>query len=177
MSLVARTSGDAAALAPALRRAIREIDPGVAVADVRTMAEVAGQSLWKQRLFGGMFASFGLVALLLAVTGVYAMMAYAVAQRIHEIGVRMALGARTGQVLRMVVGQGLTIAAVGVGIGLAGAFAVTRLMAGLLEGVSPSDPLTFALVALLLASVAVLASWLPARRAARVDPMIALRSE
>jgi len=91
--------------------------------------------------------------------------------------VRMALGARTGQVLRMVVGQGLTIAAVGVGIGLAGALAVTRLMAGLLEGVSPSDPLTFALVALLLASVAVLASWLPARRAARVDPMIALRSE
>ncbi|HEY0154184.1 MAG TPA: ABC transporter permease [Longimicrobium sp.] len=177
MALVARTPGDAAALAPALRRAIREIDPGVAVADVHTMAEVAGQSLWKQRLFGGMFASFGFVALLLAVTGVYAMMAYAVAQRIHEIGVRMALGARTGQVLRMVVGQGLTIAAIGVGIGLAGALAVTRLMAGLLEGVSPSDPLTFALVALLLASVAVLASWLPARRAARVDPMIALRSE
>jgi len=104
-------------------------------------------------------------------------MAYAVAQRIHEIGVRMALGARTGQVLRMVVGQGLSIAAIGVGIGLAGAFAVTRLMAGLLEGVSPSDPLTFALVALLLASVAVLASWIPARRAARVDPMVALRSE
>jgi ABC-type antimicrobial peptide transport system permease subunit len=124
-----------------------------------------------------MFASFGFVALLLAVTGVYAMMAYAVAQRIHEIGVRMALGARAGQVLLMVVGQGLTIAAIGVGLGLAGAFAVTRLMAGLLEGVSPSDPLTFALVALLLASVAVLASWLPARRAARVDPMIALRSE
>jgi ABC-type antimicrobial peptide transport system permease subunit len=124
-----------------------------------------------------MFASFGFVALLLAVTGVYAMMAYAVAQRIHEIGVRMALGARTGQVLRMVVGQGLSIAAIGVGIGLAGAFAVTRLMAGLLEGVSPSDPLTFALVALLLASVAVLASWIPARRAARVDPMVALRSE
>ncbi|HLL85326.1 MAG TPA: FtsX-like permease family protein, partial [Longimicrobium sp.] len=142
-----------------------------------TMAEVASQSLWRQRLFGGMFASFGFVALLLAVTGVYAMMAYAVAQRIHEIGVRMALGARTGQVLRMVVGQGLSIAAIGVGIGLAGAFAVTRLMAGLLEGVSPSDPLTFALVALLLASVAVLASWIPARRAARVDPMVALRSE
>jgi putative ABC transport system permease protein len=177
MSLVARTPGDAAALAPALRRAIREIDPGVAVADVHTMAEVASQSLWRQRLFGGMFASFGFVALLLAVTGVYAMMAYAVAQRIHEIGVRMALGARTGQVLRMVVGQGLTIAAIGVGIGLAGALAVTRLMAGLLEGVSPGDPLTFALVALLLASVAVLASWIPARRAARVDPMIALRSE
>jgi ABC-type antimicrobial peptide transport system permease subunit len=177
MSLVARTPGDPAALAPALRRAIREIDPGAAVANVHTLEEVARQSLWHQRLFGGMFASFGLVALLLAVTGVYAMMAYAVAQRIHEIGVRMALGARTGQVQRMVVGQGLTIAAAGVGIGLAGALAVTRLMGGLLEGVSPSDPLTFALVALLLASVAVLASWIPARRAARVDPMVALRSE
>jgi putative ABC transport system permease protein len=177
MVLVARTPGDAAALVPALRAAIRGVDPGAALAGVETLSGLADRSLWQQRLFGGMFTSFGAIALLLAVIGVYAMMAYAVSQRTHEIGVRMALGAHARQVLAMVVGQGLAIAALGVGIGLAGAFAVSRLMEGMLAGVSPGDPLTFASVALLLGAVAVAASWLPAHRAARVEPAVALRAE
>jgi ABC-type antimicrobial peptide transport system permease subunit len=145
--------------------------------DLNTLGELATRSLWQQRLFSGMFTSFALIALLLAVTGVYAMMAYAVSQRTHEIGVRMALGARAAGVTKMVVGQGMAIAALGVAIGLAGAFAATRVMGGMLAGVSPDDPLSFGLVAGILAGVALLASWLPARRAARVDPMVALRSE
>ncbi len=176
VSLVVRTAGDPAGVARAVREAVRAADPTVPV-ELDTMGELASRSLWQQRLFGGMFTSFALIALLLAVTGVYAMMAYAVSQRTHEIGVRMALGARAEGVLRMVVGQGLATAALGVGLGLAGAFAVTRVMSGMLAGVTPGDPLSFALVAALLGGVALLASYLPARRAARVDPMVALRSE
>ncbi|HEX8359046.1 MAG TPA: ABC transporter permease [Longimicrobium sp.] len=176
VSLVVRTSGDPAGVAKAVRESVRSIDPTVPV-ELNTMGELASRSLWQQRLFGGMFTSFALIALLLAVTGVYAMMAYAVSQRTHEIGVRMALGARAEGVLRMIVGQGLATAALGVGLGLAGAFAVTRVMAGMLSGVTPGDPLSFALVAAILGGVALLASYIPARRAARVDPMVALRSE
>ena len=176
VSLVVRTAGDPAGAAGAVREIVRAIDPTVPV-KLNTMGELASRSLWQQRLFGGMFTSFALIALLLAVTGVYAMMAYAVSQRTHEIGVRMALGARAEGVLRMVVGQGLATASLGVGLGLAGAFAVTRVMAGMLSGVSPGDPLSFGLVAAILGGVALLASYLPARRAARVDPMVALRSE
>jgi predicted permease len=176
MALVVRTAGDPAGVAPAVRQAVRAIDPTVPM-ELNTLGELATRSLWQQRLFSGMFTSFALIALLLAVTGVYAMMAYAVSQRTHEIGVRMALGARAAGVTKMVVGQGVTIAALGVAIGLAGAFAATRVMGGMLAGVSPGDPLSFGLVAGILGGVALLASWLPARRAARVDPMVALRSE
>jgi predicted permease len=176
VSLVVRTAGDPAGVAKAVRESVRSIDPTVPV-ELNTMGELASRSLWQQRLFGGMFTSFALIALLLAVTGVYAMMAYAVSQRTHEIGVRMALGARAEGVLRMVVGQGLATAALGVGLGLAGAFAVTRVMAGMLSGVTPGDPVSFGLVAAILGGVALLASYVPARRAARVDPMVALRSE
>jgi putative ABC transport system permease protein len=177
MSLLVRTVGDPAQAAPAVRRAIREIDPTAPVSEIRAMEQVVHRSLWEQRLNGGMFTSFALIALLLACTGVYGTMAYSVSQRTHEIGVRMALGAHAGSVLRMVVGQGLSIAALGVGLGLAGAFAVTRALAGLLWGVSPTDPVSFLAVSALLGGVALLASYLPARRAARVDPMVALRSE
>ena len=124
-----------------------------------------------------MYTAFGAIALLLAVTGVYGMMAYGVAQRVHEIGVRMALGAHAGRVLAMVVGQGLRLAAVGVAVGLLGAWALTRVMDSLVVGVSPTDPLTFVSVAALLTGIAALASWVPARRAASVDPMVALRSD
>jgi predicted permease len=176
MNLVVRTAGDPAGLAPAVRRAVHGVDATVPV-ELVTMGEAARNSLWRARLFGGMFTSFGVIALLLAVAGVYAVMAYAVAQRTHEIGVRMALGARTRQVLRLVVGDGMRVACAGVALGLLGAFGLTRLMAGMVEGVSPNDPFTFAAVPVVLGGAVLLASWLPARRAARVDPMVALRSE
>lgn len=176
-TLLVRTAGAPASLAPAVRGMVRELDPGVPVAEVASMEEVAQRSLWQQRLFGGMFTAFGAIALLLAITGVYAMMAYSVGQRVHEIGVRMALGARTGAVLAMVLRDGLRIAGVGLAIGLGAAFGVTRVMKGILWGVSPTDPPTFFGIATLLGGVVLLASYLPARRAARVDPMVALRSE
>jgi putative ABC transport system permease protein len=176
-TVLVRTTRQPASLAPALRAAVREMDSGVPVAEVASMDEVEHRSLWQHRLFGGMFTAFGVIALLLAITGVYAMMAYSVGQRVHEIGVRMALGARTGAVLGMVMREGAKVAAIGLGIGLVAALGVTRVMKGILWGVSPNDPLTFLGVATILGGVVLLASYLPALRAARVDPMVALRRE
>jgi predicted permease len=177
MTLVVRTAGDPAALAPAVRREVRAVDPALPLWDVRTMRETQAYSTWNRRLMGEIFGSFGVLALVLATLGVYGVMAYAVAQRTREIGIRMALGAQAGEVLRMVVGRGAAIAAAGVAVGLLGAWGVSRVMQGILFGVRPGDPLTFGGVAALLLATALLASWLPARRAARVDPMTALRSE
>ena len=120
---------------------------------------------------------FATIALLLSAVGIYGVMSYSVAQRSHELGVRMALGARSSDVLALVVKQGMTLALAGLGIGLVAAFGLTRIMASLLYGVSATDPLTFSIIALLLGSVALLACYLPARRATRVDPMVALRYE
>lgn len=177
MTLMVRTAGDPAAATAAVRRAIRGIDPSVVADEALAMDEVVHRSVWQQRLFGGLFTSFAAIALLLAVTGVYGVIAYSVSQRTHEIGVRMALGARPERIVRMVVGQGATLAAIGVGIGLVGAFAVTRVLGSLLYGVSPTDPVAFAGTTLLLAGAALAASWIPARRAVRVDPMVALRQD
>jgi predicted permease len=176
-TLLLRTESDPAALAPAARRIVHELDPAVPVEETLPVVEVVRRSLWQQRLFGGLFLSFAGVALVLAVSGVYGVMAYSVSQRTHEIGVRMALGARVPAVVGMVVGEGARLAALGLGIGLAGAFGVTRLLASQLYGVSATDPATFAAVGVLLVAVAVAASWVPARRATRVDPVAALRAE
>jgi putative ABC transport system permease protein len=156
---------------------IRSIDAQQPVADERTLESLLGNSVARQRFNTLLLAVFAMVALLLAAIGIYGVMAYSVTQRTQEIGIRVALGAQTADVLKLVVGQGMKLALAGVVIGLIGALALTRLMSNLLFGVSATDPLTFIVVATLLTGVALLACWLPAWRAANVDPMIALRCE
>jgi len=175
--VMVRTSGDPAAVQASLPRVIRETDPLVPVGRVRAMEEVLLGSLAFQRFVMALLTAFAGLAIVLASVGLYGVIAYLVAQRTHEIGVRMALGARSRDVLRMVLGHGLRLVAIGVVLGIAGALALTRFLAGQLYGVRPTDPFTFTAVTALLALVALAATWLPARRAARVDPMIALRNE
>jgi putative ABC transport system permease protein len=177
MSLTVRTVGVPGAAAPAVRAAVRAVDPGIALFEVMPYPDLIVRSFWPRRLVGLMLAVFAGIALLLAAVGVYGVMAYAVAQRTHEIGLRMALGAEVGHVLRLVVGQGLTLAGIGLLIGLVGAFGLTRGLATLLFGVSATDPLSYIAISLLLAVTTLAASYIPARRAARVEPLVALRSE
>jgi putative ABC transport system permease protein len=177
MSLVVRTEGDPLALADAVRREVQAVDRDQPVADVRTLRSWVGDSVARARFGTLLLAVFALVALLLAAVGLYGLMSYTVVQRRHEIGIRMALGAQRRDVVRLVVGQGLLLTLAGTALGLAGALALTRVMRGLLYGVSATDPATFAAVPLLLGAVALLASYVPARRATRVDPMVALRYE
>jgi putative ABC transport system permease protein len=177
VSLVVRTSTDPAAMAPAVRRAVQEIDPNEPVFNVNTMGEVLSDSVATQRLSMMLLSIFAAVALVLAAVGIYGVMSYAVAQRTHEFGIRMALGAEGRDVLRMVVRQGMLLALAGVGAGLLGALALTRVMSSLLYGVSATDPVTFVGVPFVLALVALAACLVPARRATKVDPMVALRYE
>ena len=175
--LTIRVSGDPRQITPAVREQIRLADPLLPVFQVETMEQLRQLSYWQYRLFGSMFSTFGFIALVLASIGVYGVLSYSVSQRVQEIGVRLALGAERVDVLKLIVGQGVKLAAMGVAGGLAGAAAVTPLIRTLLYNVTPTDPLSFIGVALFLTAVAVLASYIPARRAMDVDPIIALRND
>ena len=175
--LVVRTDVEPASLVAAVRQAVWEIDKDQPVSNIRTMDDILADSIARQRFSMLLLGVFAAVALLLAAVGIYGVMSYSVAQRTHEIGIRMALGAQTSAVLKLAVGYGLKLVVAGVAIGLLAAFALTRLMSTLLFGITPTDPATFALISLLLISVAAIASYIPARRATKVDPLIALRYE
>jgi putative ABC transport system permease protein len=158
-------------------RAVHEIDKDLPVDEVNTLPEILAREASPRRFNAMLFSVFAALALVLAATGVYGVLSYSVSQRTHEVGIRMALGAGQRDVLRLFMGQGMRLVLLGLIIGLGGAFALTRLMSSLLFGVSTSDKTTFAVVALVLMGVGVLACYLPARRATRVDPLVALRYE
>jgi putative ABC transport system permease protein len=175
--LLVRTTTPATLATAALRHEIKTLNPNLPAPKIETMDALLADLVAQPRLQTALLTLFGLVALLLATTGIYSVMAHAVAERTQELGIRLALGAQRGDILRLVVGQGLKFVALGLAFGLAGAWAATRVLRSILYGVSATDPLTFAGLALLLLLVALAACWLPARRATKVDPLIALRAE
>jgi putative ABC transport system permease protein len=177
MTLVLRSQRDPASLSADVRRVVRTLHGDAALYETRTLPEALKFSMWTRRLFTGLMGVFGLLALIIAGVGIYGVMAYSVAQRTHEIGIRMALGAAQQQVARMVVTQAMRLTAIGLGLGLAAAWALTRTMASVLFEVRPDDPPTYVGVSVILVASSLLAAWLPALRATRVDPMVALRAE
>jgi predicted permease len=176
-NLLVRAEADPQRLIASIRGELRQLDPHLPISSAKTMVDHMAMPLLPARVAASLFGSFGMLALALAAIGLYGVMSFSVSKRTREIGIRMALGARSGDVLKMIVGQGMTLTVIGVLIGLLLAFGSTRLMKSLLFGVSPTDPLTFIVIALLLSLVALLACWLPARRASKTDPMNALRCE
>ena len=177
MTLIAHTAAGPEQLADAMRAAVQAVDPKQPVYRVSTMEHFFSAQVAVPRATMFLLGALAVAALILAAVGIYGVMAYAVTQQTHEIGIRMALGATQRDVLRLVVGQGITLTLIGEVVGLAGAFALTRLMTSLLFGVSATDPATFTVIALLLTGVALLACYIPARRATKVDPLVALRYE
>jgi ABC-type antimicrobial peptide transport system permease subunit len=176
-SLLIRTAGDPAALTADVRRALTALEPNLPYIGLKSLTDVLRPELQPRRLGASMFGAFGLLALVLAAVGLYGVVSYGVEQRTHELGVRMALGAQPRDVLRLVVRQGMTLTLIGLVIGIAAALGAARFVAHLLFGVGAADPFTFVGVGALFAAVAALASLIPARRATRVDPCIALRTE
>lgn len=175
--LTVRVEGDPASITAAVRQVLRDVDPNFPMSQARTIVEARRLSFWQYGLYGWVFGTIGVIGLLLAAIGVYGVLSYSVSQRTQEIGVRVALGAGRREILRLVVGQGLVLAAIGIVVGWLLAAAAMPAARSLLYRVSPFDPLTFVVVAVFLCAVAFLASYLPARRAMRVDPVIALRGE
>jgi len=177
MSVVVRTTVEPASLAPEVRRIVGEVDKSAPVSEVKTMEHIVSEAVTQPRFNLFLLGLFGGIALLLSAAGIYGVTAYAVTQRTHEFGIRMALGAQVGDVLKMILGQGMLLIVAGIVVGLVASFALTRLMKSLLFGVSVTDPLTFVAITLLLSVVALLACYIPARRATKVDPLVALRYE
>jgi predicted permease len=177
MSIHIRTAGDPGAIAPTLRSQVAALDPDLPLSSVRTMNTHLGIALLPARLAGTVLGIFGLLGLVLAAVGIYGVMAYSVAQRTREIGIRVAIGAARTDVVRLVMRQGLSLVLIGTVLGLSGALAASRLLRGVLYGSSVFDPMTLGVVPIILVGVAALAIWVPARRAAAVDPIVALRSE
>ena len=177
MSFLVRAAGDPADVTPPVRRELARIDPTLAPYDILTMTARRDYTTWPQRVFGNSFAAFGVIAMVLALCGIYGVIAYSVTRRTREIGVRIALGARPFQVLGRVVGGALRQAGIGVALGLVAAVLFARALEGILYGVSINDPLPYAAVVALMLVAAALAAYLPARRAARVDPTLALRAD
>jgi predicted permease len=177
MTLVIRTDGDPSMLVGPTRQAVRSLDPSIPVANVRTMEHVVGASLSTPRFTGILLGSFAVLALVLSAIGIYGVLSYLVNRRTREIGIRVAIGAGRGEVLRLVLRDGMVLALIGVAVGVGVAIFASRVMAGLLHEVSALDPLTFSVVGVVLAAVAFAASLVPAWRATRVDPVIALKAE
>jgi putative ABC transport system permease protein len=175
--IVVRTSADPLGLSHSVEEQLQGLDPSVGIGHVRTMEQVRSAAVAMRQFNMTLLSIFAALALVLAAIGMYGVITYSVTQRTHEIGVRMALGARHGDVLRLVLGQGMVLAGFGIGLGTAGALALTRLLESYLYRVRPTDPIAFSSTALLLVAVATLASYIPARRALKVDPLIALRNE
>jgi putative ABC transport system permease protein len=175
--VAARTKTDPLALASAIRNEVLAIDKGQPVSELRTMEQVRSQSVTLYSFSSALLGVFAAIALVLASVGIYGVMSYAVTQRTQEIGLRLALGAQASDVLRLVIGRGMKLTLIGVTVGLVASLALTRLMKNLLIGVSPADPLTFIVIPLLLMLVALLACWIPARQATKVDPLVAIRNE
>jgi putative ABC transport system permease protein len=177
MNLVVKTTGDPATMSSAIMNETRKADRLITITKVRTMNDLRATALQSDRFNLWLMGSFALLALLLAALGIYGVMTYTTAQRTRELGVRLALGAQTSDVLKLVAVQGMKLALIGVALGLLGSFALTRLMKSLLFGVGTTDPVSFLLVPVLLGVVSFVACYIPARRATKVDPLIALRCE
>ena len=180
MTFEVRTTGDPKSVVATIRQTVREVEPNLPLNNIKTQIEQADETLAMERLFAKLMSLFGVLAQQLASIGLYGVMAYSVSRRTHEIGIRMALGADRGKVLKMILRQGMTLTLIGVALGLGSAYVLTRYvesLATMLYGVRPRDPLTFGLTAGLLTFVALLACLIPARRATKIDPLVALRYE